>query len=675
MYQPFKKVLVANRGEIAVRILKACQAQGLETVAVYSDADRQALHVELADQAVYLGPAPSRESYLNFEAVLQAARVSAADAIHPGYGFLAENAAFAQACLDAGLVWIGPAPEVIEQMGSKTAARELAQSLGIPVIPGAQGDPQNLQAAAAEMGFPLLLKAVAGGGGRGMRLVESEAELPQALASAQREALQAFGDDRVYLEKYLPAVRHIEFQILGDSQGRVIHCFERECSLQRRYQKIIEESPSPVLSPELRQQMGAAAVKLAAELKYCGAATVEFVVDKATLAFYFLEVNTRLQVEHPVTELVTGLDLVDWQLKLAAGRALTLQQTELQQTGHAIECRLCAEEPAQNFQPAAGLVLDYAEAADTRIDSGIRTGSRIPVDYDSMLAKLIVWGRDRQEATRKLQRALAQTRILGLPSNLDFLQRLVSQTVFESADFDTRWIEGHLAQLLPAELTLSESHELGIVATLWDWSLRSQNRPHWQAVPMGWSNSPQLQSAQVLLAGQSEPLKLSYQKLSYQSGAEQHFEFEVAESSYNVRLEAASAQSLCLEINGLRRVYQLAASSEASDSADTEIWVHCSAWSSDKTRVLKLLARFPQPQRSEQAGSYQAAMPAKVLQILVSEGQRVEAGQALMVLESMKMESTLCANEAGLVSQLLAEAGEQVQSGATLLVIEALAEV
>lgn len=667
-YRPFEKVLIANRGEIAVRVIKACRERGLGTVAVYSEADRYAPHVLLADEAVFIGPSPSRESYLNFDAVLGAAARTGADAVHPGYGFLAENADFAQACLTAGLVWIGPQPEAIAQMGSKTAARQLAESLDIPVIPGwraESGTDRDFAIQAESLGYPVLLKAVAGGGGRGMRRVENAGELPAALTSARREALQAFGDERVYLEKYLPAVRHIEFQILGDAHGHLLHAFERECSLQRRYQKILEESPSPVLSAELREKMGEAAVRLGRALSYCGAGTVEFVLDQAQGAFYFLEVNTRLQVEHPVTELVIGHDLVRWQLKLAAGEPLILQQRDLRQGGHAIEVRICAEDPQNDFRPGTGTILRYLQPdlMGVRFDGGVTGGSRIPVDYDSMLLKLIVWGHTREVAIQRLKQALARTAILGVQTNLGFLRRLAAHPAFATGGFHTRWIEAHVDELLAEPLSTAQQHELALVATLWGWRQRQGARNRWRGLPSGWRNSPAMPQQSLISLGETS-LSVSYEALG--GTPEPRFRMQIADSVYQVRLALSDAANdqLSLEIDGLRRSYSLAQSAQT-------LWLHAPALG---THQLGLLPRLPAAARDEGHGGYTAAMTAKVLQVLVETGQLVEAGQSLLVLESMKMESTLCAAGAGVVSQVLVTPGEVVEAGVVLLEITAAEE-
>ncbi len=439
-----RKVLIANRGEIAVRIIRACRELGLQTVAVYSDADRKAMHVRYADQAYHIGPATPRESYLRIDKLLEVARHSGADAIHPGYGFLAENAEFARACIDAGITFIGPSPHAISVMGDKQAARETVQAAGVPIVPGT--DPglsdDDLRAMADEIGYPLLIKAAAGGGGKGMRRVNDPAEFMDSLNSARREAKSAFGDDRVYLERMILNGRHIEIQVLADQEGNTIYLGERECSIQRRHQKLVEEAPSPVVDEAMRQEMGEIAVKAAQAVGYVSAGTVEFMVD-ADKNFYFLEMNTRIQVEHPVTELVTNVDLVKEQIRIARGRKLRLQQEDIIMKGHAIECRINAEDAYNNFMPATGEITSMTLPAGPgiRIDSGVGVGDAITPYYDSMIAKLICWGETRAEAILRMRRALEEFRIMGLTTNIPFHQKLLNSTRFQAGQFDTAFVE------------------------------------------------------------------------------------------------------------------------------------------------------------------------------------------------------------------------------------------
>jgi len=466
----FNKILIANRGEIAVRIIRACRELGIPTVAVYSEADGSAPHVWLADEAELLGPAPSSESYLRMDKMIEAAARLGCDAIHPGFGFLAENADFAQAVGDAGITFIGPTPETIRTMGSKTAARTAMQRAGVPVVPGYQegGSDEALMAAAESVGYPLLVKAAAGGGGKGMRVVHEPAHLQAAIESARNEAKSAFGDDQIFLERFIEKPHHIEFQIFGDNQGNIVHLFERECSIQRRHQKIVEETPSPLLDAALRQRMGEAAITAARATGYVNAGTVEFLADDGG-NFYFLEMNTRLQVEHPITEMVTGVDLVKLQIRVAAGQSLPFTQTDLSQRGHAIECRIYAEDPANNFMPSVGQIHFIKEPTGPgiRVDSGVTSGDEISIHYDPMLAKLIVLGDNRADAIDKIGNALREYVILGdLTTNIPYLGMLIDHPAFCAGNTTTDFIDTHLSNWQPTAPTLPD--EILIAAALAD---------------------------------------------------------------------------------------------------------------------------------------------------------------------------------------------------------------
>ncbi len=456
----FKKTLIANRGEIAVRIVRACREMHIIPVAVFSDADRTSLHVRLAEEAYPIGPAPSRESYLCIDKLMDVARRAGCDALHPGYGFLAENPDLARACAANHITFIGPSPEAMERLGSKTAARQLAARAGVPMVPGVAEPIENLQDAegiARELSYPVLLKAVAGGGGKGMRLVTAASEMPAAWRDAVSEALNAFGDGRVYLERYLGRPRHIEIQILADSRGHIVYLGERECSVQRRHQKVIEESPSPVMTPELRRSMGEAAVSLAREAGYTNAGTVEFLVDD-TRNFYFLEVNTRLQVEHPVTEMVTGLDLVKLQIRVAAGESLPFAQGDVALSGHAIECRLYAEDPANNFFPSPGTIRSRRMPAGPgiRLDDGVYEGFTVPTEYDPLLGKLIAWGSNRGEAIARLDRALEEYTVTGIKTNAALFLKILRDPQFIRGEIFTRWLDERLPHLLGGGKTSAE---------------------------------------------------------------------------------------------------------------------------------------------------------------------------------------------------------------------------
>jgi 3-methylcrotonyl-CoA carboxylase alpha subunit len=455
-----RKLLIANRGEIAVRIVRACREMGIRSVAAYSEADREAMHVREADEALPIGPAPPAESYLNTAALLRAARDSGADAVHPGYGFLSENAEFARAVRGAGLIFVGPPAEAIAAMGDKIRARELVRAAGVPLAPGFHGA-EGLAQAAERLGYPVLVKAAGGGGGRGMRVVEHEGALAEAVANAQREAAAAFGDGTVYLEKYIADAHHVEFQVFGDEQGRVVHLYERECSIQRRHQKIIEESPSPLLArrPDVRAQMAQAAVAAARAVNYCNAGTIEFIVDSQTLAFYFLEMNTRLQVEHPVTELITGLDLVRLQLGAAAGEPLPFDQADVAVRGHALECRIYAEDPADNFYPSVGRLLRVVEprGPGLRVDSGYESGDLVSQHYDSMLAKVIAWDESREAAIARMRAALERYAVLGVTTNIAFLRDVLDAPEFRAGTAGTHFVARSMAGWQPAPDPLPEA--------------------------------------------------------------------------------------------------------------------------------------------------------------------------------------------------------------------------
>lgn len=464
----FKKVLIANRGEIAVRVMRACRELGVGTTAVYSEADRRAFFALYADEAHFLGPAPARESYLNVEKIIAIAKLAGVDAIHPGYGFLSENAEFARACEAEGIAFIGPTSGIISAMGSKIRAREIMAGAGVPVVPGtgAISDPVKAAAAAREIGYPVLIKASAGGGGIGMRVVEDTHELLQAIEQSQSTAQSAFGEPTVYIEKYVRHPRHIEFQVFGDQYGNIIHLFERECSIQRRHQKVIEESPSPVMTPQMREEMADAAIRAARAVNYVNSGTVEFIYSEGK--FYFLEMNTRLQVEHTVTEVITGVDLVKLQIRVAAGEPLGMRQDEIRQTGWAMECRVCAEDPLANFTPTPGVIRGYRSPGGigVRVDSGVHMGYPIPPYYDSMISKLVVYGQDRREVIERTRRALFEYVILGVTTNLPFLKAVVENGDFQSGEYSTHFIEEHPDLLADVARIHGERSLGGIFAAL-----------------------------------------------------------------------------------------------------------------------------------------------------------------------------------------------------------------
>lgn len=614
---------------------------GLHCVAVYVDADAEAPFVQDADEAVRL-----ESSYLDGAAILAAAKATGAGAIHPGYGFLSENAGFARDVAAAGIAWVGPSPEAIEQMGDKIAAKALAESCDVPTLPGSE-DPRE----DAEVGYPLLVKAAAGGGGKGMRIVESAEALDDAVASAKREALGGFGDDRVFLERYVARARHIEIQILGDAHGNVVHLGERECSIQRRHQKIIEESPSPRIDAALREQMGDAALRLAWKLGYESAGTVEFLFDDASGEFFFLEVNTRLQVEHPVTEMVTGIDLVREQLRIAAGERLGYEQDAISFRGAAIEARLYAEDPANDFLPAIGTLtaLAPAESPPVRWDSGVEAGSVVGTDFDPMLAKVIAYAPTRKEAAGRLALALARTHLGGVVTNRDFLVATLRTPEFLEGDTTTDFIE----RVRPArELPLSDDERTRAARTAALW-IQAENRAHarvWENIPSGWRNA-RLPAQKVELDCGETTLTVLYR-------AQRDGSFRM-DDDVVARIHACSADEIDAEIGGRRTTARVTRSGEQvivqTPTGDV---------------AFRVRPRFKVAGADDDGGGFVAKMPGKVIELRVKVGDHVKAGQTLLVLEAMKMEHPMRAGRDGVVVEVRAREGEQVDAGAVLLVVE-----
>jgi len=641
----FDTLLVANRGEIARRVMRSARDMGIRCVAVYVDADADAPFVADADEAVRL---PG--SYLDGKDVLEAARATGAQAIHPGYGFLSENAAFAADVTSAGLIWVGPSPEAIQQMGDKLAAKRLAESAGVPTLPGSEdaGD-------AARVGFPLLVKAAAGGGGKGMRIVNAAAGLDEAVAAAKREAASGFGDDRVFLERYVARARHIEIQILGDAHGNVVHLGERECSIQRRHQKILEESPSPRVDPALRSAMGDAALRLASALGYRSAGTVEFLLDDDTGEFFFLEVNTRLQVEHPVTEAVTGIDLVREQLRIAAGEPLGYAQADVGFDGAAIEARLYAEDPANDFLPATGTLVAFEPAADpaVRWDSGVATGSVIGTQFDPMLAKVIAWAPTRAEAAGRLALALERCHLGGVTTNRDFLAATLRTQAFLDGDTTTDFIE----RVAPARALALDAEALeraARVAALFLQAETRANAPVLAGTPSGWRNSRMPLERRVFARGDEEI------EVRYRLGRDGHFDFG---DGSRARVHAWSEGAIDVEIEGRRTRARVTHHGESivvqTPHGDVE---------------LRIQPRFVIPGAADAAGGFVAAMPGKVIELRVAVGDRVSAGETLLVLEALTMEHPMRATEDGVVTEVRVALGDQVESGALLLVVESDAD-
>lgn len=659
---PFTKVLIANRGEIACRVIATCRRLGIATVAVYSDADRTARHVWLADEAIHIGPAAARESYLRVDALLEAARRCGAQAIHPGYGFLSENAGFAEACAAAGVVFIGPPASAIRAMGDKSAAKALMQRAGVPLTPGYHGEeqaPAFLRTQADAIGYPVLIKASAGGGGKGMRKVERSADFLEALASCQREAGAAFGNDHVLVEKYVERPRHIEIQVFGDHHGNVVHLFERDCSVQRRHQKVLEEAPAPGMCADRRAAMGAAAVDAARAVGYVGAGTVEFIAGPDG-DFYFMEMNTRLQVEHPVTEYITGTDLVEWQLRVAAGHPLPRRQDELTITGHAIEARLYAEDADRGFLPSTGTLrrLRLAQpSAHVRVDSGVEEGDSITPYYDPMIAKLIVWDVDRDAALRRMSQALADCQVVGVTTNAAFLRRLVHTDSFAQARLDTALIEREQAALEPAADGDAALWLLAAIAAFEHAAPapRCASDPHspWQQQD-GWRLGAAAPRVLMLQQGERrQSLKVWPQADGWRVQCD-----EAAPTSVPGRLEGPA---LAAQVDGERRTVQV-----LRDGAQVYLFAR------DGQHRFTLHDPVDAAAASTaDAGSLLAPMPGRIVATLVAPGTQVTRGTPLVVLEAMKMEHTLQAPADGTVKGYRAKAGEQVGDGAVLVDFEA----
>lgn len=648
-------ILIANRGEISSRISRTCSKMGIRSIAVFSKADRDATFVADADTAVYIGESQPSKSYLDQDKIIEAAKRCGADAIHPGYGFLAENAGFARRCESEGIIWIGPHPEAIDKMGSKSKAKDIMQKSNVPTVPGYQGDDQSTSRLIDEakiIGFPLLLKAAAGGGGKGMRIVESADELEQAIGSAKRESKSAFGDDELIIEKYIQAGRHIEFQIFGDKHGNTIHILERECTIQRRYQKIIEESPSPVMSDTLRKTMGEAAVNAAKALGYDNAGTVEFIYDDNTQDFYFLEVNTRLQVEHPVTEAVTGLDLVEMQIESAQGQTLKITQDEIEGQGYAIEVRLYAENPANNFLPEIGRVqLFEAPCVDgLRVESAIKTGSEISIFYDPMIAKLIVHDSDRVSAIRKMIYALKHLKCLGVITNQAFLIDVLTHEEFIAGKYTTHFIEQTFDLSSPTKTDDIHVTESLIAASLWSWNNRQKKRRVLQSMPSGWRNSR--------YSGQTASYIVDDKTYDLEYTNDQHsFEFHIGDKMHKVLIREMNETTMSVEINQVKSVF-------AISSNQKQHFIH-------HPIIGQVIAvetdRFPAKEIEEAKGSYKTPMPSSIISILVKSGDEVKEGDSLIIISSMKMENTIAASESGVVEDIYVTEGQNVDSGVLLL--------
>ena len=657
----FSRILIANRGEIAVRVARTAGLLGISSVAVYSTADINALHVEACDEAWCIGDAPASESYLNAERILQVAQQCGAEAIHPGYGFLSENAAFARACEAVNIVFIGPSASAIDAMGSKSEAKSLMAAAGVPLIPGYHGSSQDddvLFTESQRIGYPQLIKASSGGGGKGMRLVETEAGFGEALISARREASAAFGDDRVLIEYYLRKPRHVEMQIFADSQGNCVHLFERDCSIQRRHQKVLEEAPAPGLDDELRNRMGGAAINCASAIGYQGAGTVEFLLDTDG-RFYFMEMNTRLQVEHPVSEMITGQDLVEWQLRIADGETLPLRQTEIKKHGHAIEARIYAENPERDFMPAAGRI-KYLHlphpGPDVRVDTGVRCGDEIGINYDPMIAKLIVYGDTRARALQKLAKSLLQYQVLGLNTNLGFLTRLVSMPEFAAADFDTGFIGTHQQYLFATNDSLhSQALILAAAAMLPAFTNRerigSQQSP-WDECDQWRMNLPARQNLVLMDEASTYTIEIENQSTAWC--------FDYAGDSYLVNGSWVDQHRLRLEINDHMVEFPV-----LREQQSITLCVQ------GQTFSFALAASSQDAEREDATTENPCApMSGAIVALPVVVGDTVAPGDTLMVVEAMKMEHAVVASTGAMISEVLVAIGDQVDEGDTLVLLE-----
>jgi len=664
----FTKILIANRGEIACRVAATARRMGIQTVAVYSDADAGAKHVQACDEAVHVGGSAPKDSYLRWERILEAAKATGAEAVHPGYGFLSENEDFAKACAAAGLVFIGPPASAILAMGLKAESKRLMESAGVPLVPGYHGadqDPALLQREADRIGYPALIKASAGGGGKGMRVVEKSEDFAAALASCKREAINSFGSDAVLIEKYVQRPRHIEIQVFGDTQGNCVYLFERDCSVQRRHQKVLEEAPAPGMTETLRAQMGAAAVAAAKAVNYVGAGTVEFIVEQTaydqpeSMKFFFMEMNTRLQVEHPVTEAITGLDLVEWQLRVASGEPLPLAQDQICIQGHAIEARICAENPDNNFLPATGTLQVYRkpqaasfERSTVRIDDGVREGDTISPFYDSMVAKLIVHGDTREQALARLDTALAQTHIVGLNTNVQFLRHVVRSPAFAKAQLDTALIQRESAVLFKQDPVGLQAAAAAVIANALRTEAEAQGadpfsrRDGWQ------SHGTTRRRFELEYDGEPVRAVLTYgPQLLLQVG-------EGAESALQC---TPHGDGLWVQFNG-QRIH-------STVHAQGELRHVFTPQGAARISLLDPLAHAGEA--AQEGGRLTAPMPGKVVSFAVKAGDKVKAGQPLAVMEAMKMEHTISAPKDGTVAELLYAPGDQVTEGAELLKLAA----
>jgi 3-methylcrotonyl-CoA carboxylase alpha subunit len=663
----FDTILIANRGEIACRIIETAQAMGIKAVAVYSDADQEARHVRLADHAVHIGASPAVDSYLVVDKIIAAAKQSGAEAIHPGYGFLSENAAFAKRCADEGIVFIGPSADSIEKMGLKDRAKDIMREAGVPVVPGYQGDNQDadyLKNQADEIGYPVLIKAIAGGGGKGMRRVDAAKDFIELLASCKREAKAAFANDVVLIEKYIEKPRHIELQVFGDTQGNYVHIFERDCSVQRRHQKVVEEAPAPGIDAETRVKIGEIAVKAARAIDYTGAGTIEFIVDASKNLsaddFYFMEMNTRLQVEHPVSEMISGQDFVEWQLRIAAGEPLPAAQNELEIQGHAFELRIYAEDPAHDFVPQIGIINDvlYGDNDEFfRIDTGVEAGDQVSIYYDPMIAKLICWGENREAALKKMQRFISETAFLGVNNNQEFLRNIISHPAFIDADLHTHFVEHYEADLLPDSYAQANNEELACAALYYACGFDTQHAGYETLDPWGQHDNWRMNMAL------DKVIKLRHQGALVEvdvTGRDDHYEITINGALIKASLDCCDdEQSFAARINGTLHTIKTA----YNPTSQTLSFL-------SNGRIITFQRDSHDlhgAESSQHEGQIISPMPGTIIKILVEQGTHVVKDQPLIIMEAMKLEMTLRAPHEGIIEALNHAENDQVGDGAVLL--------
>jgi acetyl-CoA carboxylase biotin carboxylase subunit len=660
------KILVANRGEIAVRIMHTAKKMGIPTVAIYAEADRKSLHVQEADEAICIGEIELHETYLNVAKIMAVAKETGCNAIHPGYGFLAENPLFVEACDNAGIIFIGPGATVMRIMGNKITAREFVKNAGVPVTEGLTGKKDILMQAGTKTGFPVLLKAASGGGGKGMKIVWNEKELEEAIESTSRQAMAYFGDDTIYIEKYLDEPRHIEFQIFGDNHGNVIHLFERECSIQRRYQKIIEESPSPTLTPELRKEMGAAAVRIGKEIGYTNAGTIEFLVDKK-MNFYFLEMNTRIQVEHPVTEMVTGIDVVEEQILIAEGHPLRLKQETLTQTGHAIECRIYAEDPENNFMPSPGNMSLYKEPLmdHIRIDKGITIDSEITSSYDPMICKLVSWGIDREEARKRMIAALREYVIHGIHTNILFLSELLTSRAFISNAISTKFCDEHSDKIIAG--ILKAHHLIPMDIPLIGYLIISlgirDNREFLNGDSTNIWNSAGFWREQKIINIKAGDILV---KVGILVSQDSYFELSVNDTVYRVKKTAEYSNGISFFMNNSEHTIYYSNDTKEGGIISFEGYIF-------KMHRQDFLPESISPVRfelSNHSNEVFSPMPGKVTKIFVNEGEKVRKGEGLLIIEAMKMENTIVSPVNGMVSQINVVLNDRIDPGKAVIILE-----